>query len=51
MRKIIDDVWDIYGPVYKVRYTDGGWREYCGHVEGNPQWGSAKFEKTDTNCR
>jgi len=51
MHRVIDDVWDIYGPVYRVRYTRGGWSEYCGHVERNPIWRTARFEETNTNCR
>ena len=51
MRKIIDDIWDFYGPVYRVQYTRDTWSEYCGHVERNPSWRDAKFEEKDTNCR
>jgi len=51
MRKTIDDVWDFYGPVYKVRYTRNEWTEYCGHVERGPTWKPAEFEVSNTNCR
>lgn len=51
MRKIIDDVWDFYGPVYRVQYIRDTWSEYCGHVERNPSWRAARFEEKDTNCR
>jgi hypothetical protein len=47
----IGSVWDVYGYIFKLRYTpQGGYEEYCGHEGHELKWKPFNNQRVDTNC-
>ncbi|MBL0041638.1 MAG: hypothetical protein IPP28_11475 [Xanthomonadales bacterium] len=49
---LIDDVWQFYGYVFRVRFRKAaGWEQMCGREKSSMDWQPLDTSRKDTNCR